>query len=477
MDPIEELKTKIDAALAKLDAIDLKIDTLLGDETSETELPTEAKAEYDALVAERKAEENRLGTLQDRMKRESTKAAARASVATLSAGTGRRSHSDTPNANNDRGLTLPATARRFGNLKHFRGAVGGVDPDVRAYRFGMWAMSRLAASFPGSYGFPQATDYVNRYMATVHQSNNATGVQFVIPEEFSMDMINLKEQYGVARQVIGVVPMSAETKHVPRRASGLTAYFVSEGVAATESNATLNEIMLVAKEIACLTRISRQVDADAAINFGDFLVGEMSYAFATKEDQCAFNGDGTSTYGGITGFRAKIDNVDGSGTDSAGLVTATGHSTWATLTLTDFTNVLAKLPQFADTPAASWVCHKAFWEGCMKPLALAVGWTDNIINGVPVRQFLGYPVKISQVFPSTTASGHVPVLFGDFGMAAKFGDRAGEAIEFSNQATVGGESTFERRQIAILGTERFDVVVHDVGDASNAGPVVGLKTA
>ena len=36
---------------------------------------------------------------------------------------------------------------------------------------------------------------------------------------------------------------------------------------------------------------------------------------------------------------------------------------------------------------------------------------------------------------------------------------------------------FAEDQIAIKGTERIDVVVHDIGDTSNAGPVVGLITA
>jgi hypothetical protein len=33
-------------------------------------------------------------------------------------------------------------------------------------------------------------------------------------------------------------------------------------------------------------------------------------------------------------------------------------------------------------------------------------------------------------------------------------------------------------EVAIRGTERFDIVVHDVGDnAGNTGPIVGLITA
>ena len=36
---------------------------------------------------------------------------------------------------------------------------------------------------------------------------------------------------------------------------------------------------------------------------------------------------------------------------------------------------------------------------------------------------------------------------------------------------------FAEDQIAIKGTERIDIVVHDVGDTTVGGPVVGLVTA
>jgi hypothetical protein len=35
---------------------------------------------------------------------------------------------------------------------------------------------------------------------------------------------------------------------------------------------------------------------------------------------------------------------------------------------------------------------------------------------------------------------------------------------------------WERDQIGVRGTERFDIVVHDYGSNSAAGPIVGLET-
>ncbi len=80
------------------------------------------------------------------------------------------------------------------------------------------------------------------------------------------------------------------------------------------------------------------------------------------------------------------------------------------------------------------------------------------------------------MYPSTTATTTVSCTLGDHRLGARFGDRQQESIMFSEHATVGGESVFERNDIAIRGTERFDINVHDAGTGSAAGPIVGLQT-
>jgi HK97 family phage major capsid protein len=81
--------------------------------------------------------------------------------------------------------------------------------------------------------------------------------------------------------------------------------------------------------------------------------------------------------------------------------------------------------------------------------------------------------------PSVAADDKVPVVLGDIGMAAMLGDRRRTSIAFSDSA---GEA-FQNDEIWAKGTERVDIVVHDVGNADGTaanrvpGPVVGLATA
>jgi HK97 family phage major capsid protein len=176
-----------------------------------------------------------------------------------------------------------------------------------------------------------------------------------------------------------------------------------------------------------------------------------------------------------------LTDIDGGATDSAGVVTQGTSNTWSAMVLADFNAVVGKLPQFADTPNTCWVCHKTFYATVMQKLETAAGGNSlqDIANGDrrPRPLFLGYPVEFSQVFPSVTATTGVMCILGDLQLSSVFGDRQQTSIAFSEHATISGESVFERNQIAVRGTERFDINNHGCGDASTVGAVVGLQTA
>jgi HK97 family phage major capsid protein len=375
--------------------------------------------------------------------------------------------------------------KMYGGLRNItKTATGGEDPMRTAYRFGMWCL--------GAMGNEKALTYCKSHSLAhtkIHQENvNNTG-GFLVPEEFDTTLISLREKFGVFRANAKIVPMTTETIRIPRRTGGLTAYFVSETSAATESTKGWDQVTLTAKDVAVLSRYTNQLGDDAAINIGDDLAGECAYAFAVKEDQCGFTGDGTSTYGGITGFTNKLLNLSGTIANIAGLYVATGTgygTSWASTTLSDFNNVVGKLPQYAFVGGnAKWYCSQAFWGSVMQKLALAGGGNqvNQVLNGALAPMFLGFPVVITQAMPTVSAVSQVACLFGDIAMAAKLGSRRETSIQFSTEASVGGQSLWERNEVGIRAIERFDINVHDVGNAAStagariAGPVVGLITA
>jgi HK97 family phage major capsid protein len=369
-------------------------------------------------------------------------------------------------------FTIPAEVKTH-RVKHFKGTVNGKTADERAYRFGMFMLAQVSKQLPGRFNFKSAVDFVEK-QKLVHRGGDNSAGGYLIPEEFGTDLIDLRELYGVVRKLFKVVTMSGETRTDPRRKSGLTAYFVADGGAGTESNKGWDEVRLVAKELMVLSRYTANLQADAVMSIGDDLASEIAYAFSQKEDDCGLNGDGSAAYGGITGIRNKIAGA------TASLITGTGNS-WDSLTLANFNRVVGLLPQYADSASASWVCHKSFYAGVMQKLELAAGGVTSfeIQQGDrrPRPMFLGYPVDFAQIMPGQSAASQIPVLLGDYTKAATFGDRQSDEIAFSEHASIGGESLFERKQIGIRGTQRFDINVHDVGDMTTAGPVVGLTIA
>ncbi len=365
-----------------------------------------------------------------------------------------------------------------GRLSHFKGVIGGMEPTERAYKLGMWGLAALSQQMPNRYSFKKAERFAQEQGLIVHGegSSDTTGAHVTVPSELAADIINLKESRGAVRQTFQRVPMSTETRSEPKRSGGLTAYAVGENDAGTESDAALEDVMLVARDWMVLTRMSKQLDEDSAVNFGDFLAGEIAYAHADKEDEAGLNGDGTSTYHGILGARTRLQDVDGAGTDSAGLVTQATGTTWGAIVLADFEEVVGTLPQYAAMNPV-WIASRTFYWTVMKRVELASGGvTAAEIGTGGAGMFLGIPVVISQVMPTATAVTTVSCLLGDFGIGAMFGDRRTDSVEFSDTASVGGQSVWERNQIAVKGWSRWDIAVHDFGDSTNAGAIVGLET-
>ena len=308
--------------------------------------------------------------------------------------------------------------------------------------------------------------------------NSAGGA--LVPTEFENAIIDLRVEYGVFRANANVVPMSSDVKVRPRRNEGLSAYFVGSGDAITESQKSWDNVSLVAKKVGVLAKYENELNEDAIISIADDLVNEIAYAFAQKEDECGFNGNGTSTFGGIVGVREKLLGLSGTIANIAGLQVASGNA-YSEITLGDLQGLIGRLPQFARRAGGNkFYCSQQFYATVLTRLAQAVGGvTYSEIAGALQPTFFGVPVEITEVMPSVEANDQVCLLYGNLAMAAMLGDRRGIEVSMSDSHS----TDFASDVMAVRGTQRFDINVHDVGNASAtasarlAGPIVGLITA
>ncbi|MDX6696058.1 MAG: hypothetical protein QOF02_3661 [Blastocatellia bacterium] len=371
-----------------------------------------------------------------------------------------------------RSLAQLARAARSSRVTRVRNFTGE-DAEVRAYRFGMWALGGPLARYQGDVptGIVKRaqefcrTNGIALERAHTKKENNSGGA--LVPEEFSADILDLREKYGVFRRNAYVTRMASDRKQLLRRAAEAEAYPVGEGQTIPESQMSWDAIGLQAHKIATLARFESEVSEDSITSFSDELAGEIGRAMAKFEDRAGFTGDGTEEFHGIVGVITKLRSLDASVANIAGLVEASGNL-WSEITLSDMRAVVARVPESADETEAKWYCSRKFFAEVMLRLS-----GETIVER---KSFLGYPVEIAQVMPKKEANSSIPALFGDLRQAATFGDRRLPTFRITDS----NRDDFIYDILTIRGTERIDIVAHGVGNASTdedereAGPIVGL---
>lgn len=354
--------------------------------------------------------------------------------------------------------------RSYGKLSAFAKTPKG---ELAAYRSGMFLLATV-------YGNANAKDWCRKNGVGVRAAlsegvNTAGGV--LVPDEMERAIIDLREEYGLFRQAVRVRPMGSDNLIIPRRVGGLTAYFTAEGVAGTESDASWDSVQLTARKLMVLARMSSEVQEDAIIDLADTLAQEAAYAFAIKEDTVGFTGTGIGSDGGIVGVLVKA--IDGN--HALAKVTASGSANscdvLTEITVDHLLDVMAAIPQYAK-PGCAWYCGPVAQELVFNAIKTAAGGnTGDSLSNAAAPRFLGYPIRVSPVFPdnaTTDLSAAVMLAFGNLGMAASMGDRRGIRIALST------DKYFSEDQIAVKCTERFDINVHDLGSASVKSPFAVL---
>lgn len=353
----------------------------------------------------------------------------------------------------NRKIVVPAAAKRYGNLKAYKTAED-------AYASGQF----IAATMFGNQASQRWLD--DHGIRAAHSTSDNSKGGYAVPEPMEQSIIRLVEERGVFRRNAFVYPMTSGSVLIPRRSGGFTSYYVGENASITASDLTLNQVKLEAKKLGVLTQISSELSEDAIVALADLVTQEIAYAFANAEDEAGFNGDGTSTYGGILGLNGALQA--GSIQDAVG-----GNTSALTLDLADFEATVGKLPMYPGIAPKWYVSSPVYWASMARLMDAVGGNTNGTLAAGPTAQFLGYPVEFVDVMPKTTGTLVSTILcyFGDLAMACTMGVRRGVTVRTDESVY------FTSDAIAIRATERYDVQVHERGDSTNAGAIVALKTA
>jgi HK97 family phage major capsid protein len=459
MSKLSELKSEREEAVSEMEQIPVQA------EVEARDVSDEEQARFDALDAECEKLALAIRTEESLLRRRAEVEAAKVPESAGRATPPVKPVSPLPASagTNPGQIVVPATVKRWGNLTAFRGPAA----DIKAYKAGMFYLA--AAGHDGAAAWLRDKGI----LAAAQVENVNTRGGYLVYDELDNAIIDLRDPYGVFARNARRVAMSSDVMIRPRRSGGLTAYFVGEDSAITEYNKAWDKVELVAKKLAVIARISNELREDAIINIADDLTNELAWAFAKKIDECGFIGDGTSTYGGMFGVSPRLAAVNG--VDDGGGLVLSANNTMIDFTITELAKLVSICPAYALS-RAKWYCSTLVYGQVMLRLCTAGGGNTirDLEGGLTTRQFLGFPVEVTEVLPTSDANSQIYILFGDLALAADVGDRRQTSIAISDSAYVGSTSVFDRDEIALRGTIRFDINAHDVGTASAAGPVVGL---
>ena len=174
-------------------------------------------------------------------------------------------------------------------------------------------------------------------------------------------------------------------------------------------------------------------------------------------------GDGTGTFGGITGIENALDD---------GAFVTAGGTTLGDITMNDLEAMAGKLKEYGGlTPR--WYMNRFTYFAVVIDLLITAGGTDmRQIEAGGELMLLGYPITFTQVLPGqTTSVSDMVIVLADLDLGSYLGTRRQVSIRVLNELYAASD------QIGVLGTLRSDTQIHSVGDTTDAGAITALKLA
>lgn len=263
---------------------------------------------------------------------------------------------------------------------------------------------------------------------------------FAVPDVLSNQLVNLLEDYGIARQACQRIVMSSDNWSVPKVTAQASISYPAEAAAIADSDVTLAQISLSATKLAALVKMSTEISEDAVISMVDTVTQSIAYSIAIAEDDNLFNG----VSGGV--------NANGIAGDSS--VDDTNVASLAALALTDITACATGIGNPVRGASNSFFLNPSVYHGAVRDLVNAAGGnTIADLEGGQRPLLMGYPVVLTNILPAAPASGELVAVFGDLQLGCYFGDRRSLTFKTLNELYAAND------QIGIQATERIDIKV------------------
>jgi HK97 family phage major capsid protein len=259
---------------------------------------------------------------------------------------------------------------------------------------------------------------------------------YLVPDDFANIIVEDLRDQSVMRQLGTVITTDSDTLHLPSLASRPKAAWRSEGAVKSTSTVDFGENIFTPYSLASIVGLSQELADDASLGVNGSIVNYIAQAMVQglneKEEAAFWNGSGSGQPTGFTTY--TIPGVTTAGTDSA--------------KADAMIRAYFQLPQ-AYRRRASWVANGSTWAKLHTVKDSQGNYLMGSLAGLATESIKGRPV-----FEQNDIADGV-VYFGDFSYYYIV-DNNGISTRISDEATVAGQSAFERNLVFVRVEKRVD---------------------
>ena len=185
----------------------------------------------------------------------------------------------------------------------------------------------------------------------VQQRAALTTTDIPMPIIYGEEVAELVWQYGQFRRYATVYPLGSVTTKLPKLSTSPAFGVIAQSGSVGEKSPQIAFVTFTAFKSGGLVRIPSEIDADSIVPLGQFLARYIAREMARWEDTVGYLGDGTGTYGSVSGVGKKADTLGNK------IQLATGKTKPSDITLADLRSVRSKVDGAALSMGTTSASH------------------------------------------------------------------------------------------------------------------------
>lgn len=259
---------------------------------------------------------------------------------------------------------------------------------------------------------------------------------FLVPEDFANILIEDIREESVMRQLATVIQTDSDTLHLPSLASRPQVAWRSEGATKQTSTVDFAENVFTPYSVAGIVGLSQELVDDASLGVNGSIVNYVAQVLSTaireEEEEAFWEGNGS-------GKPTGVDNYTYTSLTAGGTAASQGDA---------IINTGMRLGQ-GYRRRAVWVANSTTLASLATLKDSQNNYLMGNLAGSPVDTLRGRPFYEVNSIPNGRA------FFGDFSYYYIV-ERDGISVDISNEATVAGQSAFERNLVFVRVEHRVD---------------------